>query len=436
MASASDHDGVRQRPGLEGRKPLSDARSSPDSPRDAAFAVAPQGMRLAVVQHGDFNHTRLQLLAGHAETYYGQQQTIDAMWRLIGGCPHLFIGLAPQPYRDTAGLGHYVGPKEPPRLPGMPRRIQQSWLGRRIVGELRAFRPTHLLLRANDVIGCSVLSWANKRRIPTVVLIAATLDPAHRPSLRFCELANASNVAFVANHNRVSAESLMTCGLRGDKALAWDYIHAAQPDQYAPKTLPDSGELAVVFAGALTPAKGVADVLAGCRQARASGLNIRLTVCGAGPLLEQIRACEPEGWVEATGSVSQQDVLQRMRRSQTVVVASHYDFPEGLPLVLYEGLATRTPIILSDHPVFRRYFENDRAVRFFAAGSSSGLAAALQGLLLNPAAYARLSEQTAEVWNSLQCPTKFHHVIDRIAAEWHFAPAPKPSNNAIKTQLV
>jgi hypothetical protein len=83
--------------------------------------------------------------------------------------------------------------------------------------------------------------------------------------------------------------------------------------------------------------------------------------------------------------------------------------------------------------VFRRYFENDRGVRFFAAESSSGMAAALQSLLLNPAAYARLSEQTEEVWNSLQCATKFHNVVERIAAEWQIPAAPLP--NPPETQL-
>jgi glycosyltransferase involved in cell wall biosynthesis len=399
------------------------------------FLVPRPGMRIATVQHGDFNFTRLQLLKGNAETYYGQQQTVDAMWRLVGGCPHLFVGLGLKPQRETAGPGQYVAPGEPPRIPGLPRRFQQSWYARRIIRELRAFKPTHLLLRCNDVVGCELLAWANKRGIPTIALIAATLDPGHRPSLRLCELANRNNVSFVANHNRVSAESLVRCGLQPEKALAWDYIHSATPDQYSVKTLPTSGELSVVFAGSLSPAKGVADVVAGCRQARASGLNIRLTVCGAGPLLEHVRSFEHEGWLEATGSVSQQEVLRRMRRSQVVVVASHHSFPEGLPLVLYEGLATRTPIVLSDHPVFQRYFENDRGVRFFTAGSSQGLAAALQGLLLNPAAYARLSEQTEEVWNSVQCSTKFHHVVERIAAEWQFAPAATPGSTTTVPEL-
>ncbi len=401
----------------------------------AGDLVARASMRLATVQHGNFNHTRLQLAAGGPETYYGQRQTVDAMWRLVAGSPHLFVGLSATPHDESSGLGHYVGPKDPPRFPGMPGRFHQRWLAQRILRQLRAFKPTHLLLRCNDVVGCSVLAWANKRRIPTIVLIAATFDPARKLNWRFCELANQPNVAFVANHNRVSTESLITCGLLPAKALAWDYIHATRPEQHAAKTLPTTGPLSVLFAGTVSRPKGVAEVVDGCRLARGSGLDIRLTVCGNGPLMDYVRMYQHEGWLEATGSISQQEVVERMRRSQVVVVPSQHCFPEGLPLVLYEGLATRTPTILSDHPVFQRYFENDRGVRFFAAESSRGMAAALQSLLLNPAAYARLSEQTEEVWNSLQCKTKFHHVVERIAAIWDITPLSESAGQPAETLL-
>jgi glycosyltransferase involved in cell wall biosynthesis len=397
-----------------------DRTQTPAVPRRqvAAARRATGRLRIATVQYGDFYHTRQKLQAGEPETYYGQQQTIETMSRLTSGCDHLFIGLGSEPYREVSGRGVFVAPIEPPKWPGMPGRWHQRWRAQRILSELRAFAPSHLLLRCNDVVGGTLLAWASRHALPTVVLIAARFDPQSALCRRFCALANRSNVAFVANHNRVSTESLVECGLQPSKALAWDYVHEARPEQFNTKALPASGEISVVFAGSLSPLKGVLDVVNGCRQARAAGWPLRLTVCGDGPLLGQVRSAASEGWLEATGSISQQQVLRRMRDSQVVVVPSHHAFPEGLPLVLYEGLATRTPVLLSDHPVFRRYFENDRGVRFFSAGDAGALAAALGKLLGDAGSYARLSAETASVWQSVQCETKFHEVVDRIAAQW------------------
>jgi len=41
-----------------------------------------------------------------------------------------------------------------------------------------------------------------------------------------------------------------------------------------------------------------------------------------------------------------------MRSADAIVIPSRHEYPEGLPLTIYEALAARTPIVASDHQCF------------------------------------------------------------------------------------
>jgi glycosyltransferase involved in cell wall biosynthesis len=102
-----------------------------------------------------------------------------------------------------------------------------------------------------------------------------------------------------------------------------------------------------------------------------------------------------------------------MRSADVVVVPSRHEYSEGLPLVIYEALAVRTPLICSDHPAFRGRIGEGEASLTFPERHPAVLADVVDGLLNNPALYAKMSVASSPVWEQLQCPVKYGDLIRR-----------------------
>lgn len=384
-----------------------------------SFVAASSTIRIACVQAGDYADTRARFSRGDAETYGGQRYTVEAFEQFARDVPHLVVSLSAPPGILTDGLLHAAGvPKVTSRL--VPRRVKHWLLARQVLRLLREYAPTHLLLRIDDVIGCEVLSWANARGIDSAVLLASRFRREHPPCLRFASLANDPNVRWVANHNRVAVASMIDCGLRAEKAIAWDYPATKTPTQLAPKTSPAAGARTLCFAGSVIEGKGVPELVEAVRWLRAKRPDLRLVILGDGdwrPTLLRDGGVR-EGWIEAPGSVPNDRVQREMRDAWLVAVPTRHGYPEALPLVITEGLCARTPVLLSDHPIFRSYFQDGAGVRFCVAGDAASLARVVDELWSDDAAYERLSMATAQAWQSVQVETKFDHLLTRLAREW------------------
>ena len=378
-------------------------------------------MRIASVQFGNFTLARRVLAAGGAETYNGQRYTVEAFERFVDGVPHMVVSLNAPPHREMVGDGEYLAVAPPQPHLWVPRRFKEKELAARVIPELQRFDPTHLLLRCNDIVGAQVLEWAIEHGVRTAAIIAAVFQRNHPPCMRFCQLANHPLVDFIANHNRVATASLVECGLPAAKAVMWDYPpQGLSPDRFGTKTINPAGPVNLLFAGSLIESKGITDLVRACAMARRRGRVVRVVVCGAGPKRKWVldHAGAGEGWLESLGEVSHDEVVRRMIASDLVVVPSRHSFPEALPCVIQEALAVRTPLLLSDHPVFLQYFKEGQAARFFAASDPKSLAGVIEAVASDAAGYALLSGQTAEVWNSVQIETKFHHLLDDLRLRW------------------
>ncbi len=68
--------------------------------------------------------------------------------------------------------------------------------------------------------------------------------------------------------------------------------------------------------------------------------------------LEKARDAGVADCVHFEGLQPNSRVIEAMRSSDLVVVPSHHLYPEGLPCVFYEAIATGTPVICSNHPMF------------------------------------------------------------------------------------
>ena len=377
-------------------------------------------MRIACVQYGNYTEARRLRDADLPETYSGQRYTVDYFERFVAGHEHLVISLHAPRHHHVDGRATLIGVSRPPAVKLVPERFMMRLWAHRVIAHLERFRPTHLLLRCNDIIGCDVMAWANRRGIPVGVAIAVRFDAESAASIRFCRLGNHPNVTLVANHNRVATQTMIDCGLDPAKAVAWDLPPTIRPTDFIAKAAPANGIRKMLFAGAVSEAKGVTDLVAAIDILRRNGRPVELDICGDGPAKGALRhhAGVAAGWLRVHGMVGNSLVVKMMRDADLVVVPSRPEFPEGLPFVIQESLAVRTPLLLSDHPVFTSYFTESDGVRFFSAATPHSLAKVAGKVIDDPHAYELMSQKTLGLWQSIRCPLAWHDVLDRLKQEW------------------
>ena len=104
------------------------------------------------------------------------------------------------------------------------------------------------------------------------------------------------------------------------------------------------------------------------------------------------------------------------READLLVVPSRHDYLEGFSMTIYKGLTSRTPIVASDHPMFRGRLEDRRTAMVFEAGDASGMASTVAALMDSPALYEALSEASLPAWEALQIPVKWGDLVRSWAA--------------------
>ena len=131
------------------------------------------------------------------------------------------------------------------------------------------------------------------------------------------------------------------------------------------------------FAGALTDAKGIGDCLQATSLLQKRGIHLTFAFAGPGDV-EMWRARAVElgvgDQVQFLGLIPNTSVRQRMIENDIVIVPSRHDYAEGLPNAIYEALASRTPLIISDHPAFANRLQSGENCLIFRAADASSLA--------------------------------------------------------------
>jgi glycosyltransferase involved in cell wall biosynthesis len=373
--------------------------------------------RIAVVQHGDVREARRLRAAGAPETYYGMHYSQGYLDRWLAGRPHLIINLNSPPYRELGDNEILLGvpvPRLPLRLPGTAQHV---WWVRRMARELRAFRPTHFLLRTGSLLAVSLLRLAIRQHWRTLAMFAGFF-PNRRRYDRFMtrqivRTLNHPLVFAAGNHRQPATDSMTEAGLDPHKAIAWDYPLARDPADVPDRTRPP-GPIEIVYAGAMSLAKGVSDAIDAVGILRASGRDVRLTLCGDGEDLAAFRErAAPLGpAVTFLGRVGNDEVFRRMASATLVCVPTRHEFPEGFPLTLTEALTAHTPIVASDHPVFTRVLRDGEGLRYFPASNPAALAQVADAVVDVPGQYELLSHETSAAFARLQCPVRFHEIIE------------------------
>jgi glycosyltransferase involved in cell wall biosynthesis len=375
---------------------------------------APAGVRLVFVQYGDYSEAYERLIEQNgAENYYAQRYTLDFVaelarsHRVASVTVVTFSRDAPlrelAPGLRTAGVELY-----PQHAPARHEELLQ------LVADLH---PSHLIVSAPLV---PLLRWGLEQGLPVLPLFADSFRGNDlRTQVRNARLAyvlNDPRIRVVANHNLASALDLARIGVIDSKIVPYDWPAVISPTQNAAKQAPPHGRpFKLVYVGTVSEAKGVGDLLHAVRELREGGMNVELSVIGQSrddAMPELASQLELRGCVHFLGMRPHAEVRAAMRDHDAVVVPSRHGYPEGLPMTLYEGLCSRSPLIVSDHPMFQLRIRHQENALVFTAGAPAALAERVRELASDSALYERLSENSARAAEDYLCPLKWDRLID------------------------
>ncbi|MCU4181134.1 glycosyltransferase [Bosea sp. BH3] len=365
--------------------------------------------RILVIQKaGDFREAHRRRMAGEGDQYYGHSYVLDELERLGAAFGEVAIMCCTTRERYSERLSENlvtIGANADPKTDQ-----------KHILEIVAAWQPSHLIVNGPMRF---VLEWGLANRCELMCILADSFNggPLHR-LFRYRPLArllNRQGVALVANHGLNASHSLASIGVAPRKIVPWDWPYLRSPADSPVRSLP-AGTEGLLYVGTLQENKGIGDLINAIALLREAGAAPHLTVVGTGSgsrFQEMATALGLEAYITFAGLLPNERVLELMMASAAVVVPSRHIYPEGFPLTLYEALCTRTPIIASDHPMFRGHLLHGETASIFKAGNSAQLAERIRELLADPALYGTLSANSASAWASLQNPVKWGDLIER-----------------------
>lgn len=176
------------------------------------------------------------------------------------------------------------------------------------------------------------------------------------------------------------------------RVVANPFVEPAEDAYVARRSNPlGDGPPSLLFVGRLIKEKGIFETL----SAFATVLehrDCRLVIAGDGPnaaeLVQRVEELQLAGKVTLTGFLSGRPLLDAYRDSDVFVFPS---YREGFPTAITEALAAGLPVITTRTRGMADHLSEYENALFVSPGDSSGLAAALERLLCDPALRSRMS---------------------------------------------
>jgi glycosyltransferase involved in cell wall biosynthesis len=371
--------------------------------------------RLLFIQFGNYAEAAKRFASGGSEYYYAQRYTVDFVGKLVQtGWKAAVICVSENLPNETTATGVETFGLQLYRKNARP-------VFKELIALASDWRPTHLVLTSPL---SPVLEWALKSKLNTLPLFADSFRAKGlRRRLSYWRLAHGlknPKIRWVVNHGMNASEDLKRIGIPPDKILPFDWPTLIGPDTHSPKNEPAGADGAkIIFVGHMSENKGAGDCIRALGLLKAQGLTLQLTFVGGGDVSEFSTLAQTAGvrqQVDFKGLVPHERILELMNNHDVVVVPSRHEYPEGLPMTLYEGLCSRSPVVASDHPMFRGRIVNEESGMVFSAADPSSLAARLRQLLSNAALYRKISENAGKAAVTLFGPLKWDQILTRWLA--------------------
>ncbi len=378
-------------------------------------------VRLLVAQYTGSHQVAYETLSrGGEETYYAQRYAISTFGDLARDLEQVGILCCCSSRMSDVICGD--------RVRSMSAVVPLgSHDYRSAIAQIETFNPTHLIVSTPNL---SMIRWALAHKVSLFPMFADSffvnlrkaslprrLARAIRHKIYIHKLVKSLNdprVRFAANHNLNAAMMLVQMGVDPRKTIPWDYEPPATPTHFEPKTIDPASQHRLVFVGSVIPSKGAGDAIRAVKLLADRYPTLRLRMLGNGELDRFRSQAADEGIadrVEILGARPHSEVIEAMHDARLVLVLSWHEYSEAMPFTIYESLITRTPLICSDHPMFRNRAGEGRSAMMVPEKNPEQLASAIHQLLSDSERYARMSQGTATTWDRLQCPAKLGPLI-------------------------
>ena len=160
--------------------------------------------------------------------------------------------------------------------------------------------------------------------------------------------------------------------------------HGVDLARFAPLSKPRGPVCRIVSVGGLLPCKGFGTLIEACRLLTRRRIPVHCTIAGGGPLERSLRRqIARDGLascVELTGSISQERVAALYQQAHLAVLPLVSKIHWGIPNVLIEALATRTPVISCALPSIIELVDHGRSGWIIPEQDPQALAAAIERL--------------------------------------------------------
>jgi glycosyltransferase involved in cell wall biosynthesis len=369
---------------------------------------------LTIIQYaGDYREAFDRFAKGGKQTYYAQRYSVNFVGSLAQRLDQVTVicGVTEESYDVVLDNG----------VRAIGAGLHPGFNPSRLVPLLSGTQPTRLCLTSPLV---PLLKWAKTNRIRTIVPLADSFEKGGlRETARHWRLAyylNGPFVEWIGNHGISACLSLLKIGVAPEKVVPWDWPPSHRPSDYPPRTLGREGSAKLLYVGSVTKTKGVGDLLQAVARLRQQGVSAQLSVIGRDPdgaMTALAHSLHLGDRVSFVGILPNEDVPAAMRAADIVVIPSWHEYPEGLPLTIYEALSARTPIVASDHPMFRGAIVNGESALTFPAGNADELAATIVRLMGNSDLYAGLSDKSEAAWHRLQLPVRWGDLLEAWVAD-------------------
>ena len=291
---------------------------------------------------------------------------------------------------------------------------------RKIIKIIEDYNPTHVVLRFPNL---QILRWSIKHKVNTITLFADSFSSKNiKERIVNCRLARLLNnpaIEWVGNHHINSCLLLRQIGVSPEKIVPWDWPRESKtPQEFEPKNIdPNRKSYTFFYAGSVTEAKGVGDLIETLPLLLEKGIEGHLKIAGSSSSLDDFKQLAVnrgvDHLVDFLGLVPNEKVVDLMREADVVFIPSRHCYGEGLPSTIYEALCARTPIVASDHPMFLKNIEDGYSALVFPERQPKAIARCAERLLKTPELYYRLSENSYDAWKKLQIPVTWASLIGR-----------------------
>lgn len=368
-------------------------------------------MRLLILQYaGDYREAVQRFARGGSENYYAQKYSVNVVAEFTQYCEAVInlCCLTEQPYDEVLENGvRAIGA-------GFQGLVDED----EVIRLIEQQQPTHLLV---GVPMRKVLRWAIQKRLKVINILSESMVlKSWRDrfrGFRLRQLLNHPQIDWVGSYGMTAAKQLRSLGVKPEKIVPWDLLIENTPGSYPPKMMQyTAAPWKLIYVGSLSESKGVGDVLRAIAQLRQQKFPVQLKVVGRdgdGAFAKLAAALQIADVVEFAGIIPNPEVVPEMRAADVVLVPSWHEYTEGFPLTIHHALCARTPIIASDHPMFRDHLKHGVSAMIFRAQDPLDLATAIQQLLGNAELYAALSAASYDTWYQTLLPVKWGDLVQR-----------------------